>query len=97
MRRGSKRPLAARLMAGAGSLWGIRGFTMSPPAAPAGLAAFPWLVSGTLLRVLAVYVLAPASVAVQKATQDSTGQGRSFHPRWQRGGTSERKRWRANG
>jgi len=70
MRLGSKRTLAARLMAGAGSLCGILGFTMPPTADPAGLAAFQWFVSGTLLLVLAVYLLANASVAVQKAAQD---------------------------
>jgi len=70
MRLGSKRTLAARLIAGAGSLCGILGVTMSPTTDPTGLAAFQWLVSGILLLVLAVYSLANASVAVQKATQD---------------------------
>jgi len=68
MTLGSKRTLAARLIAGAGSLCGILGFTMSPTADPTGLAAFHWFASGTLLLVLAVYLLADAAVAVQKAT-----------------------------
>ena len=68
MTLGSKRTLSARLLAGAGALCGILGFTISPSADPAGLAAFHWFASGTLLLVLAVYLLVDAAVALQKAT-----------------------------
>jgi len=69
MMLGIKRTLVARLIAGAGSLCGILGFTTSPIGDPSGLAAFHWFASGTLLLVLAVYLLADAAVAVQKAAQ----------------------------
>ncbi|HXX76095.1 MAG TPA: hypothetical protein VEI50_13275 [Nitrospiraceae bacterium] len=69
MTLGNKRTLAARLLAGAGGVSGILGFTTSPTADPTGLAPFQWFASGTLLLVLAVYLLADAAVAVQKSTQ----------------------------
>ena len=69
MMLGSKRTLSARFLAGAGALCGIFGFSISPTTDPAGLAAFHWFASGTLLLVLAVYLLVDAAVAVQKATQ----------------------------
>jgi len=69
MTLGSKRTLVARLIAGAGALCGILGFTISPTADPTDLAPLHWFASGTLLLVLAVYLLADAAVAVQKATQ----------------------------
>lgn len=69
MTLGIKRTFVARLLAGAGSLCGILGFTTSPTGDPAGLAAFQWFAGGTLLLVLAIYLLADAAVAVQKAAQ----------------------------
>jgi len=50
----SKRTLAARLLAGAGTILGIVGFTMSPTSDPFGLWAFQWLASGSLLLWLGV-------------------------------------------
>lgn len=67
MTLGSKRTLIARLLAGAGGICGIVGFTTSPTADPAGLAAFHRFASGTLLLVLAVYLLADGAVAFQKS------------------------------
>lgn len=69
MMLGNKRTLSARLLAGAGALCGIFGFSISPTTDPTGFAAFHWFASGTFLLVLAVYLLADAAVAVQKATQ----------------------------
>ena len=67
MMPGRKRTLVARLMAGAGCVCGILGFTMPPTAQMAGPADFDWFAAGTVLIVFAVYLLVDGAVAFQKA------------------------------
>jgi hypothetical protein len=64
---GTKRTLVARLMAGAGCICGVLGFTLPPTAQMAGPADFNWFAAGTVLIVFAVYLLADGAVALQKA------------------------------
>lgn len=64
---GAKRTLVARLMAGAGCICGVLGFTLPPTAQMAGPADFNWFAAGTVLIVFAVYLLADGKVALQKA------------------------------
>lgn len=63
---GTKRTLVARLMAGAGCICGVLGFTMPPASQTAGSADFNWLAGGTVLILFAVYLLADGAVAFQK-------------------------------
>jgi len=69
MKLGSKHTLVVRLIGAAGALCGILGFTSFPGSTSAGLAAFQWFASGTLLLALALYMLADAAAATQKATK----------------------------
>jgi hypothetical protein len=64
---GTKRTLVARLMAGAGSICGVLGFTLPPTAQMAGPADFNGFAAGTVLIVFGVYLLADGAVALQKA------------------------------
>ena len=64
---GGKRTLVARLMAGAGCIYGVLGFTMPPTAQMAGPADFDWFAAATVLIVFAVYLLVDGAVAFQKA------------------------------
>ena len=70
MMPGRKRTLVARLMAGAGCLCGIMGFSMPPTAQMAGPAEFDWFAAATVLIVFAVYLLVDGAIAFQKAHTD---------------------------
>ncbi len=63
---GGKRTLIARLMAGAGCICGILGFSMPPTAQMTGPADFDWFAAGSVLIVFAVYLLVDGAVAFQK-------------------------------
>jgi hypothetical protein len=67
MMPGRKRTLVARLMAGAGCVCGIVGFTMPPTAQMAGPAEFDWFAAATVLIVFAIYLLVDGAIAFQKA------------------------------
>ena len=68
MSPGAKRTLIARLMAGAGCLFGILGSTLSPAAYQIGEHTdFDWFAAGTLLLVFAIYVLVDGAMAFQKS------------------------------
>lgn len=66
MMPGAKRTLIARLMAGAGCICGVLGFTMPPASQMAGPADFNWFAAGTVLIVFAIYLLTDGAVAFQK-------------------------------
>ncbi len=68
MTHGAKRTLIARLMAGAGGISGVLGFTMPPTShQTAELVDFDWFAGGTLLLVLAIYLLTEGAVASNKS------------------------------
>ena len=64
---GGKRTLVARLMAGAGCICGVMGFTVPPTVQLAGPADFDWFAAGTVLIMFAVYLLVDGAVAFQRA------------------------------
>jgi hypothetical protein len=67
MKPGAKRTLVARLMAGAGCICGVLGFTMLPTSQTVGQAEFNWLEGGALLIIFAIYLLADGAAAFQKS------------------------------
>ena len=67
MTPGTKRTLIARLMAGAGCISGILGFTMPPTPQMAGPEDFNWFAAGTVLILFALYLLVDGVAAFQKA------------------------------
>ncbi|HXX74417.1 MAG TPA: hypothetical protein VEI50_04770 [Nitrospiraceae bacterium] len=69
MKLGSKHTLIVRLIARPSALCGILGFTSFPWSSSAELAGVQWFASGTLLLVLALYMLADAAAATRKATK----------------------------
>ncbi|MEX5212972.1 MAG: hypothetical protein NW703_02300 [Nitrospiraceae bacterium] len=88
MMPGRKRTLVARVLAGAGCVCGIVGFTMPPTAQMAGPADLDWFAAGTVLIVFAVYLLVDGAVAFQKAHSEHESEpamrrdphlGRSTH------------------
>lgn len=66
MKPGAKRTLVARLMAGAGCICGVLGFTMVPTSQMAGQADLNWLEGGMLLIIFAIYLIADGAAAFIK-------------------------------
>jgi len=68
MTHGAKRTLVARLMAGAGCISGVLGFTLSPSTYQiAEHTDFDWFAVGALLLLFAIYVLVDGAMAFQKS------------------------------
>jgi hypothetical protein len=67
MKPGAKRTLVARLMAGAGCIYGVLGFTMAPSSQMAGQAQSNWLEGGILLMLFATYLIIDGAAAFQKS------------------------------
>ena len=67
MTPGRKRTLIARVLAGAGCICGVLGFTLPPTAQMAGPPDFDWFAAGAVLILFAVYLLVDGTVAFEKA------------------------------
>jgi hypothetical protein len=64
---GSKRTLAARLLAAGGCLCGLNGFWQEAIHSVDGPVRLEWFTSGTLLLLLAVFLLLDGAVAFEKS------------------------------
>ena len=67
MKPGAKRTLIARLMAGAGCIYGVFGFMLVPTSQMAGQEQSNWLEGGMLLMIFAIYLIVDGAAAFQKS------------------------------